>query len=332
MARKKKTSISDIAKALGISVTTVSFILNGKAKEKRISDALTKRVLAYVQKVGYRPSQLVRKPVGRVRVLALLLEDVTDPFYVAVGKQIEKVVSGKGYQLLYLDTANSLDKTRQQLQLCMEKDVDGVLLVPPEGFEDLLSKIKEAMPIVLLERFMPGMDLSYVLSDNRKAVYEVTKRLAEQGAKKIGFVSVYSNQTHFKARLEGYIDAVDEYRLQSFMQKLEGEMSSSEKAGQIVDFLSGHKLDAVLFATADLAINGLNGIKEAGVKLPGIVAFNDHPLFSICTPSVSAIVQDVDALARHASTILLDEIEGKQKESSHFLVPCIWNERDSTRF
>lgn len=330
MATKKRISISDIAKAMGTSITTVSFILNGKAKERRISDALNKRVLDYVKKVGYKPSQLIRKSVGRTKVLALLLENITDPLFSEVGKHIEKMGAASGYHVLYYDTSNDINKTRQYIQLCIEKEFDGLIVVPPEDFEETIGKMKPPIPMVLFDRFLPTVETSYVVSDNRQGAYDATKHLLEQENKRVGLVSLYSNQTHIRSRLDGYMDAMDEFRMQPFIRKLSAESPVSEMGEQMIEFIVDNKLDAVLFASYHLAINGLKAIKGQTAVLPRMVAFDDHMLFALHSPAVSVVAQDAERIAAELMRTLTMEIEGKLKEVRSVLVPSTLIVRESS--
>lgn len=330
MAKKKRISISDIAKALGISITTVSFILNGKAKERRISDALNRRVLDYVKKVGYKPSQLVRKPAGQTKVLALLLENIANPFFSEVGRHIERIAAESGYQVLYCDTANDANKARQHIQLCIDKEVDGLIVIPPEDFEETIEKMKQRIPMVLFDRFLPTVATSYVVSDHRKGAYDATKHLLEQEKKRIGLVSLYSNQTHIRGQLDGYMDAMDEFRMQSFIRKISSESSAEEMEAQIAEFIVDNKLDAALFATHYLTVSGLSGIKKKDVTMPRIITFDDHILFEHYTPSISVVVQDTEQLAQKLTETLIGEIEGKLKEVYKIVIPCQLNVRESS--
>ncbi|NGM64674.1 LacI family DNA-binding transcriptional regulator [Sphingobacterium sp. SGR-19] len=330
MATKKRISISDIAKAMGTSITTVSFILNGKAKERRISDALNKRVLDYVKKIGYKPSQLIRKPAGRTKVLALLLENITDPLFSEVGRHIEKMGAASGYHVLYFDTSNDANKTMQHIQLCIEKEFDGLILVPPEDFEEAADKTKQHIPMVLFDRFLPTVKTSYVVSDNRRGAYDATKHLLEQENKRVGLVSLYSNQTHIRSRLDGYMDAMDEFRMQPFIRKLSAESPMREMEEQMVEFIGDNKLDAVLFANHHLAINGMKAIDGQVAVLPRIVAFDDHALFTLHSPAVSVVAQNAEQIAEELMRTLTLEIEGKLKEARGVLVPSMLVIRESS--
>lgn len=331
MAEKKRMSITDVAKAMGISITTVSFILNGKAKERKISDALTKRVLDYVKKVGYRPSQLVRKARGRMKVLALLVEDIAHPCVREVGAHIEQIAATSGYQLIHCSTANDTQKMRQLIQFCMDKEVDGVIVTPSADSEELIGTLRrQHIPVILFDRFLPGIQdqISHVISDDRKGAYDATKHLLDTGGKRVGLVSLYSSQTHIRARLDGYMDAMDEFQRQSFIQKLNRE-NPEGMAEQIAGFLQDNKLDAVLFVDHDLAIGGLRGLKRLVMTWPRIVTFHNPILFELHTPAISVVAPDVAELARQLMETLTAEIEGRLKEAWHVVVPYTLIVRES---
>ncbi|WP_181151406.1 LacI family DNA-binding transcriptional regulator [Sphingobacterium gobiense] len=322
MAGEKRISISDVAKAVGVSITTVSFILNGKAKERRISDAVNKRVLDYVKKVGYKPSRSIRRAAGKAEVLALLFENIADPFFSEVGRHIETLAAELGYQILYCDTTSDVNKASRYIQLCIEKEIDGLIMVPPENFEKTTEKTKQRIPMVMFDRFLPTVETSYVISDNRTGAYNATKYLLEQGNKRIGLVSLYSSHTHIRGRLDGYMDAMDEFRMQSFIRKLSADSPREETAIEIAEFLVDNKLDAVLFAAHCLTIDGLCGIKEKDIAMPRIVTFGDHILFKHYTPAISVVVQDAEQMAKKLLEVLIAEIKGKRKEVSKIVIPC----------
>ncbi|MGO1242484.1 LacI family DNA-binding transcriptional regulator [Sphingobacterium sp. JB170] len=329
---KKRVLISDIAKALGISVTTVSFILNDKAKEKRISDALIKRVLDYVKKVGYKPNQLAKSlRTGQTKILGLLVEDIANPFFSNVAKYIEMQAYQAGYHIIYCSMDNDEMKAKELIQLFMDRQVDGFIITPSEGLEATIENIKQNnTPLVLFDRFMPNVETNYVVSDNKRGAYDATKHLLEAKNKRVGLISLYSNQTQMRDRLEGYMEAMDEFRTQSFVKKIDLVGTDEESKAQILEFVVDNNLDAVLFATNYLAVDGLKALKEAKVPLPKMVAFDEHTLFKLHDPSISVISQDIEALTKELIATLIAEIEGKLKEVRQLTIPCSLIIRESS--
>ncbi len=329
---KKRVLISDIAKALGISVTTVSFILNDKAKEKRISDALTKRVLDYVKKVGYKPNQLAKSlRTGQTKILGLLVEDIANPFFSNVAKYIERQAYQAGYHIIYCSMDNDELKAKELIQLFMDRQVDGFIITPSEGLESTIENIRQNnTPLVLFDRFMPNVETNYVVSDNKRGAYEATKHLLELKNKRVGLISLYSNQTQMRDRLDGYMEAMDEFRTQSFVKKLDLDGPHEESKAQILEFVVDNNLDAVLFATNYLAVDGLKALKEAKEPLPKMVAFDEHTLFKLHDPSISVVSQDIEMLTKELISTLIAEIEGKLKEVRQLTIPCSLIVRESS--
>ncbi|NQD69101.1 LacI family DNA-binding transcriptional regulator [Sphingobacterium shayense] len=329
---KKRVLISDIAKALGISVTTVSFILNDKAKEKRISDALTKRVLDYVKKVGYKPNQLAKSlRTGQTKILGLLVEDIANPFFSNVAKYIERQAYEAGYHIIYCSMDNDELKAKELIQLFMDRQVDGFIITPSEGLESTIQNIKQNnTPLVLFDRFMPNVETNYVVSDNKRGAYDATKHLLEAKNKRVGLISLYSNQTQMRDRLDGYMEAMDEFRTQSFVKKLDLDSPDEESKAQILEFVVDNNLDAVLFATNYLAVDGLKALKENKIPLPKMVAFDEHTLFKLHDPSISVVSQDIERLTKELISTLISEIEGKLKEVRQLTIPCSLIVRESS--
>src|SRR5690606_28219805 len=150
----KKTSLVDIARALNISPTTVSFILNNKAEEKRISKKLVKIVLDYVEEVGYRPNPLARSlRTGKTNTIGLMVEDITNPFFGHIARKIEEAAYKNGYKILYCSTDNNTEKTKDLITMFRERQVDGYIISPPPRVEkEIESLIQSNIPVVLFDR------------------------------------------------------------------------------------------------------------------------------------------------------------------------------------
>jgi LacI family transcriptional regulator len=154
---KKKLSIVDIANSLNISKTTVSFILNGRAQEKRISDELVKRVLKYVKEVGYKPNSLAKSlRTGKSNIIGLLVQDISNHFFATIARRIEDLAYQSGYKIIYSSTDNDTQKTRELIAMFRDRHVDGYIITPPDNIEDDINElISDGFPVVLFDRYLP---------------------------------------------------------------------------------------------------------------------------------------------------------------------------------
>ncbi len=330
---KKKILISDIARELGVSVTTVSFILNGKAKEKRISEGLTKRVLDYVKKVGYKPNELAKSlRTGKTKIIGLVIEDISNPFFANIARLIEAKAYSKGYRILYCSTDNQPDKTIELIELFRDRHVDGYIITPSEGVRDTIgSLLGSGLPLVLFDRYIPGLNANYVVSDNIKGAYDATAHLAQYGHKRIALVTLYSSQTQMRDRMNGYMRAIDTYQLQPYVKKVNMDDDELTAIADLHAFLDDQQPDAVFFATNYLAIRGLKALKQRSAPMPAVVSYDDHTLFKLFTPTITAVSQPIEAIADELINILLNQLDGKGKEVKQVMLPSELVIRESSK-
>ncbi|SKB80073.1 transcriptional regulator, LacI family [Sphingobacterium nematocida] len=322
---KKRLSISDIAKNLGISVTTVSFILNDKAKEKRISDALTKRVLDYVNKVGYKPNQLAKSlRTGKSKTLGLLVEDISNSFFANIADQIEKLAYDFGYHIVYCSMNNDVNRAKELIQLFYDRQIDGFIIAPTEGLTEVIQKLlKNNVPVVLFDRHLEDLETNFVISENHNGALIGTRFLLEEKkASRVGLVTINSNQLQMRGRMEGYMEAVDAMGKDMLIKKIVRAQADEDTILQIRDFIQDNRLDGVLFATNYLALSGLKAIKRYDLGIEKVVSFDENAVFSLVEPAVSAISQNIHEIARKVVDILINEINGKNKELVQVVVPC----------
>lgn len=333
----KKLGIGDIAHDLNISVTTVSFILNGKAKEKRISDELTDRVLKYVKKVNYTPNLLAQSlRTGKTNLIGLIVEDISNPFFANIAKLIEENAYKKGFRIIYCSSENDTDKTRELIKVFRERQVDGYIITPSAGTAiDIKCLLQENANVVLFDRYFPNLLTNYVVVDNAGGTYIAIKHLIEQGYKKIGFITIASEQTQMVERLKGYKKAMDENGKKYVIKKVRFHEDNEKITQQIINFLkSKPEIDALFFATNYLGISGLGALKILKYNLFkdfGVISFDDHDLFKLYTPSITVVAQPIEEISQNIITILFDQLISDDKsEIKQVILPTVFRIRESS--
>jgi LacI family transcriptional regulator len=316
----KKLSIADIANHLNVSKTTVSFILNDRAKEKRIGKEVVERVQKFIDEVGYKPNSLAKSlRTGKSNTIGLMVEDISNPFFASIARLIEDRAYKNGYRIIYCSTDNDTAKTRDLISMFRDRHVDGYIIAPPEGIEDdIISLINAGMPVVLFDRHLPNVNTDFVEIDNLSSAYNATKHLIEQGYKKIACITFSSTQTQMQARLQGYHKALEESGYKPFVKEIEFSQNDDLITGPITTFLKKNKdLDAVFFGTNHVGTCGLKVITDLGIKVPSqlaVASFDDYNLFKLFSPPVTAIAQPIEAIADSVITVLLNRLN---KSSQH---------------
>ena len=304
---KKKFSIHDIARELEVSATTISFVLNGGAQSKKVSDPVTKKILDYVNNIGYKPNLVARSlRTGKSRIIGMLVEDISDPFFSSIGRIIEDNLYEHGYKIFHSSTDNNPVRSKDLLRIFRERQVDGYIIAPSPGIESEIQHIlNDARPVILFDRFFPGLDTTNVIINNAGGTYDGTMHLIMNGFTSIAFVTLDSDQIQMSDRMKGYNLAMTENNLLSTIQKIkyiEYKTAPGKIAIRIKEFLtSNDSVDAILFATNYLAICGLQAIRELGLRVPydiGVVGFDDNTHFSLFTPTITAVAQPVEEMSK----------------------------------
>lgn len=316
--KKKRHSLKDIAFSLEVSVTTVSFVLSGKGKEKGISDAVIQKVLSHAEKIGYKPNEVARSlRTGESKIIVCMVEDISNVFFAQIARFIEDIAYDKGYKVLFCSNDNNDEKAIELISLFRERQVDGYIITPTSGIGDTINSILDAnIPVVLFDRYLPDVETSHVIVDNDYSSYNSTKHLLSNHFKNIALVTTDVEQTSISDRINGYKRALEEYKQKEHILSVPYKLKSSQKKKEIIRdfFFRKPELDAVLFSTNYLTLAGLEVLKKDFPGLIykwGIITFDDNIFFEIHTPSISAVSQPLQEMAEELMAILLNSLRSR---------------------
>ncbi|MGO4773130.1 LacI family DNA-binding transcriptional regulator [Flavobacterium sp. W22_SRS_FK3] len=316
--KKKPVSIRNIADELKISVTTVSFVLNGKAKEKHISKELTKKVLDYAKLINYRPNQIAQSlRTGKSKILVFMVEDISNNFFSKLARIFEDIAYDKGYKVIFCSNENDDEKSKDLISLFNFRQVDGFVIVPSPGLKDTIENlIKDNIPVILLDRFFEGLDCNSVVVNNEKASFDATQHLIDNQFKNIGFITIAPDQSQMQGRLSGYLKAVNENGLRSITLEIPyNEVYKGKGKEHIRKFFEKEtSLDAVFFATNYLTQTGLEIFKENNPSLIdnlGIISFDDNDLYKIYSPTITSVSQPLNDISTKLMEIMLPLLKKK---------------------
>jgi LacI family transcriptional regulator len=323
---KKKISIHDIAAALNVSAATISFVLNGKADEKKISEDVRRKISEYIQKVGYQPNMIAKSlRTGKTNVIGMLVEDISDVFFAGISRGIETIAYNHKYKIFFASTENDTEKTKALIKVFRERQVDGYIMAPPSGVEDEISALMDDnVPVILFDRYLPSLNSSTVIIDNFSGAYQAVKHLQENGFSNIAFITLNSEQTQMQSRLEGYIKAIEESGRHPIVQKLPCKLSHQLSTEMVQEFIKEHdQVDSIIFATNYLAINGLKAIRDLGLAIPddmGVIGFDDNTHFNLLSPTITAVAQPIEEIAQEVVQQLLNALSDEKESKKRRMV------------
>lgn len=321
---EQKISIRDMADRLGVSPTTVSFVLNGKQKEKRISEKVAKKIIAMAKKLKYEPNHMARGlRTGKTKTIGLIVEDISNHFFAHIAKVVEHRALLHGYRVLYCSTEDNIKKARELLQMLKYRQVDGFIITPTASLEKEISMLlEEKRPVVLIDRYLPGLPVSYVIADNFTGSYQAVTHLIKQGYRKIGFITTTSGQMQMKSRFDGYRQSLNDRGItydEDLVLRIPFGGARSNAPRTIMDMLEKQAPEALFFATNYLGICGIEGVKKLGMRMPdniAIASFDEHDLFRLHDPGITCIAQPIERIARKVVDILVSEMESESERTT----------------
>lgn len=324
---KKSVSIKDIANTLNVSTTLVSFVLNGKAKQHRVNDELAKKVLEVANELGYKPNILAKSlRKGRTRSLGIVFTDISNPFFAHLAKYLEEAAEQFDYTVNFTSSDENVERMEKLLDSMFHRGVDGFIIVPCEGSETLISNLLEnGIPAVLLDRNIPDLPIPYICLDNKKAGYEGTKHLIDEGFNEIGFIAYDMKLQHMYDRANGYRTAMEDAGLgeNSCIQYVNFK-NMEESCEAALDYMLQQKRKAIFFASNGIATECMKILEKKNIRVPedmAVMVFDGGDVFSFYHCSVTFIEQPLKEIAFKSVQTIIEVIENQEIGNKNIVTP-----------
>ena len=313
---RNQVTIRDIAREAGVSTALVSFVMsNAVAGEQlyRVSSETSKRVLEVAERLQYNPNSSARAlRSGKTGTIGVILSDIANPFFAEIARYLEDQAYNYNYNVVFASTDENPDKFRSVAKVLLNKGVDGLIIVPCAGAVDAISEIVDhGINAVLLDRIIPDIQISSVVLDNREAARIITKKLLDQGARKVDMVSYTMNISSSRDREQGYLDAMNSAGLS---EGIHIERIAHNNYGSVAGYVAEAKkrgVDAFMMATNTLSLLVISEIYKNGYRIPNdfkVACFDRNPLYDIYGSGIIYVRQPVDAFASKAMDLLMSRI------------------------
>lgn len=330
-------TIVEVAKHAGVSIATVSNVIRGT---RRVSPALQERVHTAIRELDYSPNEIARSlKVKQTRMLALVLPDITNPFFPEIIRGAEDTAFDRGYFLMTANTDEQIGRERRIVSALRSYRVDGILLASAPGKDSshIRSIMQAGISVVCLDRTVAGITTDAVLLDNVRGARECVRHLIQGGHSRIGIIAGSLTLQTGIERLRGYEEALRESNI-AIDQKLLLEGDFREESGYRLgkELLQRRvKPTAIFVCNGVMALGVLKAFEELGVRCPDDIAlatFDDLAADHSFHPHLTVVVQPGYQMGARAATILMDRVEGKlaKKPLVVRIVPTL-TIRESTR-
>lgn len=318
-------TIREVAESAGVSYATVSHVINNT---RLVSQETRARVLAAMDALNYRPNALARSlRQGKTNTLGLVLPDSANPFFAEISRGIEDAAFKKGYSVFLCNTELDTQRELFYVDVLSKKQVDGIIFVAAGDQADSLDfLVSENMPVVMIDRDIPNVEVDAVLTDHELGGYLATRHLLELGHQRIACIAGPSSITPSAERITGYKKALNEAGL-SYDEHLvlRGDYHAQSGMDSTHTILRMSPHPTAIFALNDLmALGALRAAAEAGYSVPkdlAIVGYDDLEIAHFMNPPLTTIAQPKKEIGAQAVNLLVERLSHKSRPHTRLVLP-----------
>lgn len=312
-------TIQDVAQKAGVSVATVSRVIN---KHNKVSVKARLKVEQAIDELNYEPNALGRNlRNAESRLLLVLLPSISNPFYTEIIKGIENTAIAKGYNILLCETDSNPEREKIYFNMLRNRLADGIILMDPTVNKDNLYALAAKHPIVRCSEFDEEGQIPYVTIDNELAAYQAVKHLIKLGNKKIALINSDETYLYARERRGGYEKALQEYGIPLQKQWIYNTEKIDFESGQQAMRTLLHQAErpTAVFAVSDvLAIGALKEIHLNRLRVPediAIIGFDKISFSNMTYPTLTTIAQPMYRMGCISAEMIIDKIKGEKVES-----------------
>lgn len=337
---KTKVTIKDIAKEAGVSTALVSFVMTNLRVGKnvyRVNKETTELVLNVAKSLDYQPNMTARSlKYGKSETIGAIFSDISNPFFSEIARYIEDESWKYGYSTMFGSTDESSERLGKLVDVFISRGVDGLIIVPCEGSDEIISSIIERnIPVVLIDRETAEYPGYSVVLNNEKAAVDLTGKLVAKGCRKIEMLSYTMSLTNIRERESGYRTAMEKAGLRDniAISRIPHHETAC-RVEEIVRSASDRGTDAFLFATNTLAVQGMSAIARAGLKIPDdfeVACFDRNDAFDIFDIELAYVNQPAKSFAAEAMKCISDLMSGGHMKRSRVVLEPVVIETGTAR-
>jgi LacI family transcriptional regulator len=308
----EKVTIKDVAREAGVSIGTVSKVLNNKGY---VSKDTREKVLGTIELLKYQVNANARSlKAVRTKKVGMIVSDISNPYIMSIAKTIESTLHGIGCHMLIMSHNENEDTERELIQLILEQRVEALVLIPTGGNPEMVQSVMDQnIPVILVDKKVEGITTDLIVDDNYFGSYESIAYLNSLGHERIGVIYGHTKNSVGKERLEGALSAIKDFNCSDDSSLIRpGEFSAVmayESATELL--LLPNPPTAIYCCNNTMTIGLLKAINEQGLKMPediSIIAFGDASQWELIQPPLTLMTQPLRRIGVEAAILLKNRL------------------------
>lgn len=321
MTFKKKTNITDIAQKTGLSASTVSRVLNGKARQYRISKKSQKVIEEVAKELNYIPNYFAANlKSSKTDTIGLILPSLNNPFFATIASNINIELRNHGYTTIIGDSNEDIEIEKMELNQFVSRNIDALIIVPCGSEKEHIKEIYEqGLPLILIDRYYEDLEISYVSTDNFKGAVKATKLLLEHGHSEITCIQGKQESIPNQLRVKGFKHAMEEAGFASNINVV-GDDFSAQNGFLETKLLLQKKIrpTAIFTLSNTIAMGCLKAFKQENIRIPediSIITFDNQDFLEYLATPLTSIAQPVEDICKTAIKYILSKLKNQKATS-----------------
>lgn len=314
---RRRTRITDVAKLAGVSIKTVSRVING---EVGVLAETRERVAAAVLELGFVPDRRARSlKRGDTDTIGILIDAISDPFFAAFVSAVEELAVAQGLSVLFASTGNDAAQEREQLDRLTGDRLRGLIIAPFAISTPELDALRSRFPVICVDRSRAGIDS--IVVDDYGATRDAVSGFIARGHRRIGFIGEENPYPTVHDRLRAYRDAHTEAGVE-IDETLVITQGRHREERTITELLSRSDAPTAVFcSTSPAAIATIHVLSADRLPMPALISFGDFQFADVFTPGITCVDQDPRLIGAATFRRLIELGDDPQAEPSHIVVP-----------
>lgn len=339
MSRSAEPTLQLLAERSGVSVTTVSRVLSDQAARYRISKKTEEGIRKLAKEFNFAPNQLARGlRLKKTLTIGLVVPEISNSFFASIARQVTIGARADGYSVIVCDTEDNTELEKESIRLLKSRNVEGILLCPVgQSSEHLKEFVDGRLPIVLVDRFFPGLPLPYVISDNVAGAKQATELFITNGHRHIACLQGLEGTSPNESRIQGYKEALAQHFIPVDESLIVGD-GFNEQSGYIQTklLLSTRPEVRAILALSNLnALGAIRALAEERRSIPddvSLISFDDSPSWPYLATPMTSVAQAYSEMGEVAVKLLFDQIRSQRAQAkSGILLPTTLLQRKSVK-
>jgi len=307
-----KVTIKDVAKEAGVSISTVSKVINNKGY---IGKDSRDRVVKAIESLGYKVNANARSlKSSKSNKVAVLISDISNQYLMSIAKEIEKTIRGLGFHMILLSHSDDEEMEYAALQIILEQQVAALVVIPTGGNQAVFQKMKESnFPLISIDREIEEVETDLIVDDNYYGSFESVRHLAELGHKRIGIIYGHTRNSVGRERYKGAIDAIKQFHLDSDpILKKETNFKEELAYWATIELLRLPETPTAIYSSNNTMTKGvLKALRDHHVQIPkdiSVIAFGDQKQWELVVPQLTLMAHPANRIGMEASIMLKNRL------------------------